>query len=61
MVAAADDDVEDEEEGISKDRVNNFSNKNMIVTAHLESNMHTRGSALAKDRNFNGGVTANGS
>ena len=41
----------DEEEGISKERVNNFSNKNMISQAHLDSNMQTRGS-LAKDRNF---------
>ena len=60
-MCAADDDVEDEEEGISKERVNNFSNKNMMANAHQDSNMHTRGSAVAKDRNFHGGVNINGS
>jgi hypothetical protein len=38
----------DEEEGIAKERVNNFSNKNMIAAAHIDS---SKGS-IAKDRNF---------
>ncbi len=38
----------DEEEGIAKERVNNFSNKNMISAAHMDSG---KGS-VAKDRGF---------
>ena len=38
----------DEEEGISKERVNNFSNKNMISAAYMDS---SKGS-IAKDRAF---------
>jgi hypothetical protein len=33
----------------------------MMANAHQDSNMHTRGSAVAKDRNFHGGVNINGS
>lgn len=45
----------DEEEGIAREHVNNFSNKNLIAAAHLDSINHTRGS-VAKDRNFQGSV-----
>ena len=45
----------DEEVGIAREHVNNFSNKNLIAAAHLESINHTRGS-VAKDRNFQGSV-----
>ena len=45
----------DEEEGIAREHVNNFSNKNLIAAAHLDSINHTRGS-VAKDRNFQGCV-----
>jgi hypothetical protein len=45
--------IVDEEEGITKERVNNFSNKNLISAPHIQTEtlMNTRGS-VAKDRNF---------
>ena len=45
----------DEEEGIAREHVNNFSNKNLTAAAHLDSINHTRGS-VAKDRNFQGSL-----
>lgn len=43
--------VDVNEEGIAKEYLNNFSNKNLVAAAHLDSSMQTRGS-VAKDRNF---------